>query len=92
MIWATVYVFEIVWLLIWKHCKLKKNINKLELCIKACLILFFQLQVHSCSIVLMAVAGPDYQCLHADVGNNGRISDGGGGGGGSGTGVILQQC
>ena len=29
------------------------------------------------SIVLMAVAGPDYECLYADVGTNGRISDGG---------------
>ena len=32
-------------------------------------------QTHS--VVLMAVAGPDYQCLYADVGTNGRISDGG---------------
>ncbi|XP_068674609.1 uncharacterized protein [Montipora foliosa] len=29
------------------------------------------------SIVLMAVAGPEYQCLYADVGTNGRVSDGG---------------
>ena len=29
------------------------------------------------SIVLMAVAGPDYECLYADVGTNGRVSDGG---------------
>ena len=28
-------------------------------------------------IVLMAVAGPDYECLYADVGTNGRVSDGG---------------
>ena len=26
----------------------------------------------------MAVAGPDYQCLYAGVGNNGRVNDGGG--------------
>lgn len=32
---------------------------------------------HSHSVVLMAVAGPEYQCLYADVGTNGRISDGG---------------
>ena len=32
-------------------------------------------QTHS--IVLMAVAGPDYECLFADVGTNGRVSDGG---------------
>ena len=29
------------------------------------------------SIVLMAVAGPNYECLYANVGTNGRISDGG---------------
>ena len=29
------------------------------------------------SIVLMAVAGQDYECHYADVGTNGRISDGG---------------
>ena len=29
------------------------------------------------SIVLMAVAGPDYECVYADVGTNGRVSDGG---------------
>ena len=32
---------------------------------------------HTHSIVLMAVAGPDYECIYADVGTNGRISDGG---------------
>ena len=32
---------------------------------------------HNNSIVLMAVAGPDYECIYADVGTNGRISDGG---------------
>ena len=29
------------------------------------------------SIVLLAVAGPDYECLFADIGTNGRVSDGG---------------
>ena len=29
------------------------------------------------SVVLMAVAGPDYECLYADVGMNGRVSHGG---------------
>ena len=29
------------------------------------------------SIVLMAVVGPDYECIYADVGTNGRVSDGG---------------
>ena len=32
---------------------------------------------HNNSIVLMAVAGPDYECIYADVGTNGRISGGG---------------
>ena len=32
---------------------------------------------HSNSIVLLAIVGPDYECLYADVGANGRISDGG---------------
>ena len=29
------------------------------------------------SVVLMAVVGPDYECIYADVGTNGRVSDGG---------------
>ena len=29
------------------------------------------------SIVSLAVAGPDYECLFADIGTNGRVSDGG---------------
>ena len=29
---------------------------------------------HNNSIVLMVVAGPDYECIYADVGTNGRIS------------------
>ena len=32
---------------------------------------------HSHSIILMAVVGPSYECLYADVGTNGRVSDGG---------------
>ncbi|XP_065069760.1 uncharacterized protein LOC135694808 [Rhopilema esculentum] len=32
---------------------------------------------HSHSIVLLALAGPNYECLYADVGTNGRVSDGG---------------
>ncbi|XP_065061359.1 uncharacterized protein LOC135688440 [Rhopilema esculentum] len=32
---------------------------------------------HTHSIVLMAVAGPDYECIYADIGTNGRVSDGG---------------
>ena len=28
------------------------------------------------SVVLMAVAGPNYECLYADVGTNGRVADG----------------
>ena len=29
------------------------------------------------SIILMAIAGPDYEVLYADVGTNGRVADGG---------------
>ena len=32
---------------------------------------------HSHSIILMAIAGPSYECLYADVGANGRVNDGG---------------
>ena len=32
---------------------------------------------HTHSIVLMPVAGPDYECIYADIGTNGRVSDGG---------------
>ena len=28
-------------------------------------------------IILMAIAGPSYEYLYADVGTNGRVSDGG---------------
>ena len=31
---------------------------------------------HTHSVVLMAVAGPNYECLYADVGTNGRVADG----------------
>ena len=31
----------------------------------------------STSIVLLAIAGPDYECLYADVGSNGRMNDSG---------------
>jgi len=32
---------------------------------------------HTNSIILIAAAGPDYEYIYADVGTNGRISDGG---------------
>ena len=32
---------------------------------------------HSNSIILMAIAGPNYECLYADTGTNGRVKDGG---------------
>jgi hypothetical protein len=38
---------------------------------------FFYNYKHTHSIVLMAVAGPDYGCIYADVGTNGRVADGG---------------
>jgi len=41
---------------------------------------------HTHSVVLMALAGPDYQCLYADVGTSGHISDTG-----SGTSAVLQE-
>ena len=31
---------------------------------------------HSHSIILMAIAGPSYECFYADVGTNGRVNDG----------------
>ena len=32
---------------------------------------------HPYSIILMAITGPSYECLYADVGTNGRVNDGG---------------
>ena len=32
---------------------------------------------HTHSLVLLAIAGPDNECLFADIGTNGRVSDGG---------------
>ena len=32
---------------------------------------------HSHSIILMAIAGPDYECIYADIGTNGRVNDAG---------------
>lgn len=32
---------------------------------------------HTHSVVLLAVIGPDYECIYADTGTNGRVSDGG---------------
>ncbi|XP_046856153.1 protein ANTAGONIST OF LIKE HETEROCHROMATIN PROTEIN 1-like [Xenia sp. Carnegie-2017] len=38
---------------------------------------YFYNYKHTHSIVVLAVAGPDYECLYADIGTNGRVSDGG---------------
>ena len=38
---------------------------------------YFYNYKHTHSIVLLAVAGPDYECIYADVGTNGRVSHGG---------------
>ena len=38
---------------------------------------YFYNYKHTHSIVLLAVAGPDYECTYVDVGTNGRVSDGG---------------
>ena len=32
---------------------------------------------HTHSMILMAIAGPDYECFYTDLGTNGRASDGG---------------
>ena len=29
------------------------------------------------SIILLAIAGPDYECIYADIGSNGRMNDSG---------------
>ena len=38
---------------------------------------FYYNYKHTHSIILMAVAGPDDECLYADVGSNGRVNDSG---------------
>ena len=38
---------------------------------------FYYNYKHSHSIILMAIAGPKYECLYADVGSNGRVNDSG---------------
>ena len=38
---------------------------------------FYYNYKHTHSIILMAIAGPDYECLYADVGSNGRVNDSG---------------
>ena len=38
---------------------------------------FYYNYKHTHSIILMAIAGPDYKCLYTDVGSNGRVNDSG---------------
>ena len=38
---------------------------------------FYYNYKHTHSITLMAIAGPDYECLYADVGSNRRVNDSG---------------
>ena len=38
---------------------------------------FYYNYKHTHSIILMAIAGPDYKCLYADAGSNGRFNDSG---------------
>ena len=38
---------------------------------------FYDNYKHTHSIILMAIAGPEYKCLYADVGSNGRVNDSG---------------
>ena len=38
---------------------------------------FYYNYKHTHSVVLLALAGPNYECLHADIGANGECSNGG---------------
>lgn len=38
---------------------------------------FYYNYKHHHSIILMAIAGPEYECLYAVVGSNGRVNDSG---------------
>ena len=38
---------------------------------------FYYNYIHTAAIILMAIAGPEYECLYAGVGSNGRINDSG---------------
>ena len=38
---------------------------------------FYYNYKHTHSIILMAIAGPNYECIYADVGSNGRVNDSG---------------
>ena len=51
-----------------KHVKIQKPKN--------CGSFYYNYK-HSHSIILMAIAGPEYECLYADVGSNGRVNDSG---------------
>ena len=39
--------------------------------------MYYNYKKHTHSIILLAVVGPNYEGLCADVGTNGRVSDGG---------------
>ena len=47
------------------------NIKKPKICGS-----FYYNYKHTHSIIFMAIACPDYECLYADVGSNGRVNDG----------------
>ena len=36
---------------------------------------FYYNYKHTHSIIILAIAGPEYECLYADVGSNGRVND-----------------
>ena len=38
---------------------------------------FYYNYKHTHSIILLVIAGPDYECLYADVGSKGRVKDSG---------------
>ena len=51
-----------------KHIKIQKPKNGGSFCYN---------YKHTHSIILMAIAGPEYECLYPDVGSNERVNDSG---------------
>ena len=51
-----------------KHVTIKKPSNAAP---------YYYNYKHTHSVILLAIAGPEYECLYADVGSNGRVNDSG---------------
>ena len=51
-----------------KHCTIRKPSNAGS---------YYYNYKHTHSIILLIIAGPEYECLYADVGSNGRVYDSG---------------